>query len=159
MKLIHEGNRAVIIVEQCLRDMLIESLSTNTNMVIEDLDRSRTMILDIAEVQREWRDVLDHVNFALPGEYEKDAIFVYDSTTNALAHIDRTVSEAMGTVVGLERLLTQNQISLEKPKYDLTNLLESVHSNIDSILLACPRLSLLPYNKLRAAMRMWHATV
>jgi len=122
LKLVEEGGRAMTIVEQCMRDMLIDSLRTHTDSITEDLGRIRTMLLEMVEAQSMWRDVLDHVLFAQDGEYEKDAEFVFGTATQTLHLLDRTVSSALGSAIGTERTMTQDNMSLEKVRHDLRQL-------------------------------------
>jgi hypothetical protein len=122
LKLVEEGGRAMTIVEQCMRDMLIDSLRAHTDSITEDLGRIRTMLLEMVEAQSIWRDVLDHVLFAHDGEYEKDAAFVFGTVTQTLHLLDRTVSSALGSAVGTERTWSQDNMSLDKARHDLEQL-------------------------------------
>ena len=156
LRVVSESERAITIAEQCLRIMLIDSLKPNTDALLNNIHRVNHLLQGLVYVHRRWRDTLDFVLFAATDEYDKDAKFMFQTCTDALCQIDRTFSEASGNMLKAEALLTQKTLSIDKVRTDLDNLRIQVHSNIDSMVQSCPRLSLLSYRKLRLALKIWN---
>ena len=142
-------------VENISRDMYVRSFETKIGSLKEFLMRVDLFLQNVVEVQNVWKYSLYFVKFAVRGEFDRDCVRLFNNCTEDIKKYELILQQNIGNVTNALKSNNADDLELFNLKTNLTQIMEDVHSNIQSIIDTCPRLSLLSYEKLSTLYKIW----
>lgn len=149
--------KAVLVAEHTAVDMNIGLFDNRISETKSTLSNIIDFLKDLDTIQRRWIGLFKFMKFSAQGEIDRDTLRLYQVCTEEMKKVEIFLKEGYGHCSFLDSFirLTESETS---PKTILSNLnivLEDMHTSVQSVLDACPRLSLLPYHRLRELIKLW----
>jgi hypothetical protein len=150
--------KTILVLEQTARDMGISRFEGRLDKIRETLMSSEKLVLNICNIQYLWQRSFEFVKFSSRGEIERDNLLMYQSCTEDFKKIEAIFQDRGGNLSEVHQKLIEFNIGTEKLLLQLSVVVEDVYSNIQTMLDAAPRLSLLSFSKLFLLIKAWLVT-
>lgn len=148
--------KAMTMVETTALDLCLSSFFE------QRLDRMKDLVLRmdalfhyLREAQNLWYYLLHIVKFSARGELERDSLRLFNSCTEDLKKMETVLSPKSGSLLSAFQAAIEHDLNAESVYNTLHVIADDVHGAIQSLLDACPRLSLLSYNRLVTLYKTW----
>ena len=147
--------KTVLVLENTAKDMGVTIFDQRVNRKKELLQNIERFMTNINEIQISWMRCLELVYFCTQGEVSKENISLFQSCTSEIKRIESIIFDNSCNLAASYNKAMDFNISTDKLIVQLSCVLDDVDSNIQSLVEACPRLSMLSYNKLADLIRAW----
>lgn len=149
--------KALMITEATCQDMYVSSFDTRIERTKDLIFRIDKFVENYREIQYLWYYLLSFMKFTARNEIDRDSVRVYNLVTDEMKKMEMSLIQKNGNL--LQAFTTSpsehDLATTDIMKNHLTSILDDVHNSIQSLLDACPRLSLLSYNRLVELYRIW----
>jgi hypothetical protein len=147
--------KGTLMLEELSVDMSLAYFSPRIDSLRECLQRLDRFVESIREIQDKWYYVFHYVKFSPSSELDRDTSKAFQNCTEELKRIEMTIQQKSGNLRLACISLIEHENSIENCKQSLASIMEDAHSNIQSCLDGCPRLSLLSYSRLYQLITAW----
>lgn len=151
--LIEYCSKACLIVQYTAIDMSISVFDKKFVKLQEGLLQIQKFLDNYRECQFMWYYVLYYVKFPITGELDRDTVRLYQSLTEDCKRIESIIQQRSRNVLLTDNNILNEDISVTNLRTGLLSIMEAEHASIQSLLDACPRLSLLSYRRIRQLNR------
>jgi hypothetical protein len=146
--------KTVLIVENTSQDMSLTTFDARIDKLKLQVQKLERFVLHLGDAQRQWFYLLHFVKFCGRGEIDRDSGRLFNTCTEDLKKIEMALQQRS------ENLLqafasNDNELNTDNLKSTLSIILDDAHGSVQSMLDACPRLSLLSYNRLVSLLKAW----
>ena len=148
--------KGVIMADNTSQDMGLTTFDRRVEKMKASVQRLERFVVHLGEAQRQWMYLLHFVKFSSRGEIDRDVARLYNTCTEDLKKIEMMLQHRSDSLLAsFAAAGGENEQSTENLRSNLASIMDDVHSSIQSLLDACPRLSLLSYNRLVSLSRAW----
>ena len=146
--------KSILIVENTSQDMSLTTFDLRIDKLKIQVQKLENFIRNLGDAQRLWFYLLHFVKFSSRGELDRDSTRLFNSCTEDLKKIEMILQQRSENLL-LAYTNNETELNTELLKSSLSIILEDAHGSVQSMLDACPRLSLLSYNRLVKLMKVW----
>lgn len=147
--------KTTLVLEQTSIDMNLMAFTEPLDKLRETIQRLDRFIENLREIQYKWMYVFHYVKFAAQGELDRDAARTYQVCSDEIKRIELAIQQKSCNLFSACNSLVDTESGMENTKSNLTSIMEDAHSNVQSMLDACPRLSLISYTDLSSLSKAW----
>lgn len=148
--------KAMAMVENTAQDLCLSTFDFRLLRMKDDVVKIDKFLLHFREAQYLWYYLLHFVKFTARGELDRDSTRMYNNCTEDLKKMEMILGgQKSGNLLLAFQTAVEHDLNAEGLKNTLNLILEDVHSAIQSLLDACPRLSLISYNRLVGLFKAW----
>jgi hypothetical protein len=145
--------KILLILEYTSLDMQIITLKDKLTTLLTTVEKIKLFIENLQEIQFMWMYLFHNVKFAIQGEIDRDTSRLYQSCTEDFKKIESVLQQKGNNLYIACNIYESHEINASLLRSNLLYLMEEVHSNVQSHLDACPRLSLLSYNRINLLIK------
>ena len=149
--------KAVLILEHASSDMSISSFNERIEKAKYLLYRLERFVNNMHYIQTKWLSTFHYVKFSAKGELDKDTFRMYQISTEEMKKIELDFQTKQLKLLPTFETLMDGDKATNIVRSNLNVVIEDQHCNIQSLLDACPRLSMLSYSKITSLSRIWLA--
>lgn len=147
--------KSVLMVENSAQDMNTIAFDIRIDKLKVQLHKLDKFITNLDEAQQQWLYLMPFIKFSGRGEIDRDAMHMFNKCTEDLKRIEAALLQRSESLVQAVANSTENDLNTENLKSNLSSILDASHSSIQSLLDACPRLSLISYSRLVSLVELW----
>lgn len=147
--------KSVLIVDNTSQDMGLTTFDVRTEKLKVQVNKLDKFITNLSEIQKEWFYLLHFVKFSARGEMDRDSVRLYNNCTEDLKKIEMMLQQRSENFLQAFSSSSENELSTDTLRGNLSAIMDDAHSSVQSMLDACPRLSLLSYNRLVSLLKAW----
>ena len=160
-------NQLSIILQYCLRAVVVSehtAVDMGIDLFHDRIDYMKLMLQDMLQfikqldqIQVKWLSLFHFVKYAPQGELDRDTERTFQSTTEELKRIEILLQSGGGvkSLFAAVNTAREMNITLHGTVQKLEDISEEIHSSAQSMLDACPRLTLLPYHRTKLLLKCW----
>lgn len=145
--------KVLLILEYTSVDMQIITLKDKLSSLLTTVEKIKLFIENLQEIQFMWMYLFYNVKFAIQGEIDRDTSRLYQSCTEDFKKVESILQSKGNNLYIASNIYESHEINTSLLRSNLLYLMEEVHSNVQSLLDACPRLSLLSYNRINLLIK------
>eukprot|EP01038_Epipyxis_sp_PR26KG_P006877 gene6877-9419_t len=147
--------KTIMIVDQTAQDMGLVTFDQRIEQSKTMINRMDRFLENLRESQYQWMYLFHFVKFAGRGEIDRNAVRLYNSCTEELKKLEVILAQCSGNLLSAFVNYTDQDLNTDNLKLSLNSIMEDAHTNVQSMLDACPRLSLLSYNRIVQFIKLW----
>jgi hypothetical protein len=176
--------KSLMIIESTCQDMYVTTFDERLELNKELILKIDKFLENYREIQYLWNYLLSFLKFTLHGEFDRESHRIFNNVTDEMKKIEltllnkngnlfnaftaaSTLSEGDGVMKGIgggggggekgekSSATAYHDLFTDNLKNNLNLIMDDCHNGIQSLLDACPRLSLLSYDKLVQFYRIW----
>jgi hypothetical protein len=148
--------KAIMVTEATCSDMYVSTFDIRMEKTKEVLLKIDKFLENYHEIQFLWFYLFHFIKFTLRNEIDRDSVRVFNIATDEMKKVEMTLVQKNGNLFqAFNSPSMEHELFTDNLKASLHTIMEDIHNGIQSLLDACPRLSLLSYNKLVEFYRVW----
>lgn len=147
--------KSVLIVENTSQDMSLTTFDARIDKLKLQVQKLEKFVINLGEAQRQWFYLLHFVKFSNRGEIDRDSARLFNTCTEDLKKIEMVLQQRSENLLQAFANSNETDLNTDGLKSNLAVILDDAHGSVQSMLDACPRLSLLSYNRIVVLVKTW----
>ena len=148
-------HKTVLVLMNTSNDMNLSSLNKRLQNMETLVQKMEQFVDDLYEIQYKWMYVFHFVKFSGRGELDRDSARLFQMCSEDLKKIEMALHQHSSSLYQVCQSTRDNELGTANTIANLDTIMDDSHGNLQSLLDAYPRFSLLPYNKIALMVKAW----